>query len=99
MLVACPCDLRAWRIDRGGQRWANSLSPSEVIAGVPPSLRLVAITGAADDNTRPFLARDYVASLAARGVGAAFVEVPDAGHNAVMDDKAVTDAIRRLALP
>ena len=81
VLVSCPCNVQRWREQRGGGVWARSQSPSNFVAKIPVATRLVAITGASDDNTPPQLAQDYVAALNARGIKASFVSVPGAGHN------------------
>jgi pimeloyl-ACP methyl ester carboxylesterase len=81
VLVSCPCDVKRWREQRGGGVWTRSLSPSNFSAKVPATMRIVAVTGANDDNTPPQLAQDYVAGLAKRGVKASFVSVAGAGHN------------------
>jgi pimeloyl-ACP methyl ester carboxylesterase len=70
VLAACPCFIAEWRAGR--RRWMQSLSPDEVIKQVPVATRVVALTGDADDNTRPILARDYVEALAKRGKPARF---------------------------
>jgi hypothetical protein len=54
VLAACPCFITEWRAGR--RRWMQSLSPDEVIKQVPVATRVVALTGDADDNTRPILA-------------------------------------------
>ncbi len=81
ILASCPCNVQRWREQRGGGGWTRSQSPSNFSAKVPVATRLVAITGANDDNTPPQLAQDYVAALSARGIKASFVSVPGAGHN------------------
>lgn len=81
ILVSCPCNVQRWREQRGGGVWTRSQSPSNFSAKVPVATRLIAITGANDDNTPPQLAQDYVAALGARGIKANFVSVPGAGHN------------------
>src|SRR5262249_49925857 len=70
LLASCPCFINEWR--SGRRRWAHSLSPDEVIKQVPVATFVVALTGEADDNTRPMLAEDYVKTLAKRGVRARF---------------------------
>ena len=63
-----------------GAAWQRSLSPKTFVARVPTTTKVFAITGAADENTFPALAQDYVAELAQRGVPARFVAVDGAGH-------------------
>jgi len=91
VLAACPCFIAEWRAGR--RRWMQSLSPDEVIKQVPVATRVVALTGDADDNTRPILARDYVKALAKRGVPARFELVPGAGHNDVVRRPELRSAI------
>jgi pimeloyl-ACP methyl ester carboxylesterase len=95
VLVACPCNIGEWR--RGRRAWTRSESPHEWAAKVPPRARVIAITGAEDSNTKPELARDYVALLTKRGVDARLVVVPDAEHNAVWGSPQVRDAVAELA--
>lgn len=80
MLVSCPCDVRKWRSMRNRSAWRRSQSPIEFADGVAADLRVVALTGGSDGNTRPVLAEEYVAALTARGVDARFVLIPGRGH-------------------
>lgn len=80
ILVSCPCDVPRWRRERNRKAWRKSQSPHRVLNKVPPSTRVIAITGTADANTFPALAQDYVAGLTARGIAAAFVPVAGQGH-------------------
>ena len=82
VLAGCPCFVSEWRAGR--RRWLQSLSRDEFAKRVPVATRVVALTGDADDNTRPVLARDYVKALAARGVSARFELVAGAGHHDVV---------------
>ena len=81
ILVSCPCDITRWRQMRGRGAWNSSLSPSDFVRRVPASTRVIAVTGANDDNTVPVLAQTYIAQLQSRGISAAYVEVPGAGHS------------------
>lgn len=81
ILVSCPCDISRWRQMRGRGAWTNSQSPSEFARRVPNSTRVIAVSGANDDNAFPVLAQTYIAQLQGRGVQATYVEVPGAGHN------------------
>jgi pimeloyl-ACP methyl ester carboxylesterase len=80
VLASCPCDIARWLRERGRPPWRRSLSPDFLLARVPKTTEVVAITGAADDNTFPVLAHDYAAALARRGVPARFIGVAGAGH-------------------
>ncbi|MBL8669033.1 MAG: prolyl oligopeptidase family serine peptidase [Alphaproteobacteria bacterium] len=100
VLLSCPCDVPRWRREGGRGEWRASLSPHDVAGAVPAGTTVVALTGTADDNTAPSLARDYVAALAARGVPATFRAVPGAGHNTgegLWEDGRVAAEIARLA--
>lgn len=83
MLLACPCDLTAWRGSR--QPWTASVNPMSVADRVPPGSVVRAYTGTADTNTGVALAENYVLRLAANRVDARFVPVPGATHNGVLD--------------
>jgi pimeloyl-ACP methyl ester carboxylesterase len=80
VLVSCPCDIARWLAERRRPQWTRSLSPAHHLHRVAMSTQVVAITGAADDNTPPHLAQDYAARLAGRGVRARFEAVAGAGH-------------------
>jgi len=94
ILASCPCYINEWRAGR--RRWAHSLSPDEVIKQVPVTASVVALTGDADDNTRPILAEDYIKALAKRGVPARFELVRRAGHNDVMRRPELRSAIDEI---
>jgi pimeloyl-ACP methyl ester carboxylesterase len=103
VVVACPCtdinEWRAWRNISAGRRgtWTESLSPGAYSARTPASVRVVALTGAADTNTLPRYGRDYVLSVRSGGASATFVEVPGADHTSILSSPAITEAIVRLA--
>ena len=81
LLVSCPCDVGRWRSDGGRRSWLYSLSSHDFVDKVPITAKIVAATGTSDSNTREFLAQDYVATLAKRGVAAKYVGLPGASHN------------------
>lgn len=80
VLVSCPCDVARWRSMRNRRAYTRSQSPSDYAASVSPSTRVIAVTGQNDDNTRPVLAQEYIASLKARGIDASYVGASGAGH-------------------
>lgn len=90
VLVSCPCDLAKRSRMHGHSFKGKSQSPNRFAARVPSTTRVIAVTGANDDNTFPVLAYDYVAKLTKRGATAQFIEVPAAGHN-------YGSALRRVA--
>ncbi|MEO0664426.1 MAG: prolyl oligopeptidase family serine peptidase [Pseudomonadota bacterium] len=81
VLVGCPCDVPRWRQTLGRRAFPNSQSPADYVDAVPASTRVIALTGANDDNTFSALAEDYVAALSARGIDASFNEVASGEHN------------------
>lgn len=95
VLLACPCDLEAWRLGR--TPWLRSVSPRRVAAQVPQTARVAAYTGSADTNTATTFMPGYVAALASRGVPARFTEVPDATHNGIVEAVWATDFPQALA--
>lgn len=95
LLVACPCDMVAWRLGRRGLPWSSE-DPLRWGDGVNAAARIVALTGSRDDTTSPDLARTYIAKLKARGIDAGFELVPDAGHIDILRSPALTDATARI---
>lgn len=79
VLIACPCDLVQWRINR--RPMARSQSPIKYVDKVPKTTKVAAITGENDGNTTPLLARKYVEALQNLGIDATVEIVANAGHN------------------
>jgi pimeloyl-ACP methyl ester carboxylesterase len=94
VLVSCPCEIGRWRAGR--RSWERSENPLDWAARTAPSARVIALTGSADDNTSPALAKLYVDALSARGVDAAFAPVEGATHNSAFRSAQVSEAIARL---
>jgi pimeloyl-ACP methyl ester carboxylesterase len=92
VLVACPCDLFAWRAGR--QPWGRSESPSAWVGKVSPTVKVSALTGDADANTQPELARIYIDQLRSRGIDASFTTIPQATHNSSFRSPEVFSAVR-----
>lgn len=97
VLVSCPCDLTLWRIGRNP--WNRSEDPIKWVGKVPPTTRVIALTGEADDNTTPQLAQTYVDALQKLGVSAVYQGIPNEGHNSVVKSPMVSTAIERLLKP
>ena len=97
VLVACPCDIVAWR--SGRRAWVRSENPIAWAGKVAPATRVVALTGALDDNTPPGLANAYVSALQARGIDARAETIPDETHNGAVRSGAVARAVLELASP
>ncbi|MGE0254737.1 MAG: alpha/beta hydrolase family protein [Alphaproteobacteria bacterium] len=85
VLLACPCDVLAWRSANNRSPWMASLSPSDFSDDVPASAMVLALTGTSDTNTAPALGRNYVEALRKRGIAAEYMDVPGVGHN-INDD-------------
>jgi pimeloyl-ACP methyl ester carboxylesterase len=97
VLIACPCNFRAWR---GAQsRWRNSLPPSDYIDGIAADTRVLALTGQRDTNTDERLGRDYVAKLKARNLAAEFRQIPDGDHSNAPHKPETLSAIKELLKP
>ncbi len=97
VLVACPCELVAWRANRPGARqWTSSENPRAWADKVSTASQVIALTGAKDDNTQPDLARGYVNALQARGVEARFALLPDESHNSAFRSPQVIRALTDL---
>ncbi len=97
VLVACPCDLKAWRVGRSP--WASSERPIQWDETIAPTTRVLALTGESDDNTSPALARSYVEALQRVGASASYEEIPGATHNNAFRSPMVFSAIERLLPP
>jgi pimeloyl-ACP methyl ester carboxylesterase len=50
ILVACPCDLVAWRSVRRGMPWVSE-NPIQWVDRVSPTAKVIALTGKSDDTT------------------------------------------------
>lgn len=97
VLGACPCNVPVWRtMRRGHNNWHLSLSPHDFIGGIDKNTRVIAVTGANDGNTKPVLARDYVASLKGMGIDATNIEVPGMGHNRIVGSEEFTNSVSQL---
>ena len=99
VLVSCPCDIPRWVKAHGYKPWTRSLSPAFYAHSVPAATEVVAITGAADANTQPVLAADYVEALKRRGVRARFEAVEGAGHGFSGVAAATKDAVTAIVGP
>ena len=96
VLVACPCNIAAWR-GRAGE-W-KSLSPSDFIGGIVAGTQVLAMTGQRDTNTFERLARDYVTKLRARNIAAEFRQIPEGDHDTTPNKPETVSAIKELLKP
>jgi poly(3-hydroxybutyrate) depolymerase len=81
ILLACPCDVPAWRDYNDRRPYLGAESPVDYVQKLPKSTKVIAITGENDSNTQPYLAKDYIERANNAGVDAMYIEVPGAGHN------------------
>jgi pimeloyl-ACP methyl ester carboxylesterase len=96
LLIACPCDIAAWRAARGGTKWRRSLSPSDVVERVPLTARVIALTSADDTTTPPATARALVDKLRGRGIEAEFRALHGAGHTRILERGELIQAFKDL---
>ncbi|MGO4329555.1 alpha/beta hydrolase family protein [Cupriavidus sp. 2TAF22] len=94
VLVSCPCDTVAWR--SGRRAWSRSENPMAWAGKVDAGAKVVALTGARDDNTAPDLARSYIDALAQRGINASFRLLPDDTHNSAFRSPEVLRALQGM---
>jgi len=94
VLVSCPCDLRTWRAGR--HWWPRSEDPLTWAGKVTPPVKVVALTGTADDNTPQPIAQKYVNVLSSQQVDARFVSIPNATHNSALRAPEVIDTVGSL---
>ena len=94
VLVACPCELNAWRLGR--RPWTASENPFDWAARTPLGARVHALTGTLDDNTAPRLAQIYVATLQQRGIDAKFESIENATHNGAFRAPEVMRAVAHM---
>ena len=98
-LVACPCDVPAFRRHMAAlQRspmwlWpARSLSPIEALDRMDRATIVTAFSGSEDPLTLPAYAEAYVAKARSLGMTANLVTMPGKGHE-ILDDPAVEAAV------
>jgi predicted esterase len=96
LLVACPCDVPAWRAMRGRRdRW-DSESAVDYVDRLPAQTRIGIVVGAWDDVTPLVLSQAYAKALAARGIAHELIVVPDSDHVQVIRSPQVIAAALRL---
>jgi pimeloyl-ACP methyl ester carboxylesterase len=98
VLLACPCDMVAWRAGRRGPPWASE-DPLKWAHKVAPSVKVLALTGDRDDTTSPELARTYVQRLKGYASDGVFEVVPNVGHIDLLRGSVPVDAVARILHP
>jgi len=92
LLVSCPCDLAAWRKHmksmKGGAIWdrpVRSLSPIEVVDGIPASTKLSLLVGSDDQVAPPELTVAYADALRKHNVAVDVMIAPGLPHNILLE--------------
>lgn len=96
VLVACPCDVSAWRAmrGRGGLPWSSE-SAIRYVDRIPAATQLAIVVGSADDVTPSALSVAYAEALRARGIATNLSILAGIDHVAVIDSPVVvTEALR-----
>jgi pimeloyl-ACP methyl ester carboxylesterase len=92
LLVSCPCDLAAWRKHmqsiKGGAIWdrpVRSLSPIEVVDGIPASTKFSLLVGSDDRIAPAELTVAYADALRKHNVAADVTIAPGLPHNILLE--------------
>jgi predicted alpha/beta hydrolase family esterase len=95
VLVACPCDVPAFRRHMARWQWnlmwlwpVHSLSPMQTLDRLEKRTQVTAISGAKDPVTLPEYAHNYIAKAKSRGISASLIILANKGHE-ILDDPAV----------
>ena len=99
LLVACPCDLPAWRAYMMSVRphpvWRQphqGLSPMDAVVGFRPGVIVELMVGDDDDVVRPDYSQDYAAKLRERDIEANVTILPGLGHNILQNPLVISMA-------
>lgn len=102
VLVAWGCDTptwRQWRIDSAGRKghWPESLSAWDYIPKIPAgSVKVIAITGTADENTLPKFAKRCIDKMKERRIDARLELAEGLGHGSVFLSDKILAAVEEL---
>jgi len=101
VLASITNNVHQWTSQHGWGNWPNSLSPHDWINKIPQKTFVYILSGTADDNTYPKLAREYYENLKKAKIDAHFISVPNGTHNSIVNDnvtdfnKAIEEALRQ----
>lgn len=97
VLVACPCNVPAWRALSGRSRtpWTSE-SAVDYVAHIPMKTRVAVIVGEKDEVTPPALSREYAAALKQRGNAAELTILEGIDHVSVIRSPRVAMEALRL---
>lgn len=96
VLLACPCNVPAWRVmsGRSGTAWTSE-SAVDYVGKIPPQTRVAVLVGARDTVTAPALSREYAEALKRHGIAAELVILEGIDHVSVIDSpRALSEALR-----
>jgi len=97
VLMACPCDVPAWRAMLGRRDFPwSSESAIRYVDRVPRATRVAVVVGGRDEVTPPALSRTYADALRARGIAADLSILDGVDHVAVLGSPVVVSAALRL---
>lgn len=98
VIVACPCDVPAWRAlsGRTGAAWTSE-SAIRYAERIPDGTRVAVVVGGRDTVTPPSLSRDYAEALTRRGLAAELAVLESIDHASVIGAPEVVAAALRLA--
>jgi pimeloyl-ACP methyl ester carboxylesterase len=98
LLLACPCDVQAWRAGRGRNEplWTSE-SPSAYAGRYPPDTRLVFMVAKDDATTPPSLSLSFASQLGQAGVAADVRLLEGGGHVSVLGSPLFIEAALGLA--
>jgi pimeloyl-ACP methyl ester carboxylesterase len=104
LLVACPCDVPAWRkymmSVRGNPIWQRphrGLSPMDFATAVNSSTAVELVVGDEDQVALPDYSQKYAAAVRARGVDARVSLLPGLGHNILQRPEVIRMASALIA--
>jgi len=97
VLIACPCDVPAWRAMHGRKDFPwSSESAIRYVDRVPSSSQVAIVVGGKDDVTPPALSVAYADALRTRGISVDLSILTGVDHVAVINAPAVLDLALRL---
>ncbi|MBI4988327.1 MAG: alpha/beta fold hydrolase [Rhodocyclales bacterium] len=97
VLVACPCNVPAWRAmsGRSGTPWTSE-SAIDWVARIPAQARVAVMVGERDAVTPPALSREYAKALRQRGIAAELAVLEGIDHVSVIGSPQVVREALRL---
>jgi predicted esterase len=92
LLVSCVCDVTAWRKHMAEKQFnpiwfapVKSLSPTDLVDQISPSVHVRMLVGSKDDVAPPELTQKYAAALRARGIDVQVTVVQGLPHEILLE--------------